>query len=261
METDQSQINILWTGGWDSTYRLLYLLVVKHLVVQPYYIIDHRRSSVPNELKAMEKIRHALAKTYPEKDPLLLPTVFTKKKQIKKNEAITHKFYGIANASRIALGSQIDWLARFADEKGLFDLEVCHEKKPSPSDFDSLILPELQGKGHNCRLKNNINNKDLSIFKYFRFPTVHLTKLDMERLAAKYDFSHMMKLTWFCHKPVKNTIPCGRCNPCKMAKASGITYEFAKPDFIRSHYQDTVFFLKKTASTINRKSALLLKSK
>jgi hypothetical protein len=261
MKTDQNQINILWTGGWDSTYRLLYLLVVKHLVVQPYYIIDHRRSSVPNELSAMKKIRHIFTETYPEKKNLLLPTIFTEKKHIKKNKVFTQKFYRIAQACSISMGSQIEWISCFADEKGLHDLEVCHEKKPSPSTFDHLILPEIQGKGHDCRLQNNLNNKDLSIFKNFRFPTLHLTKLDMKRLAEKYNFSHMMKLIWFCHKPVKNTIPCGRCNPCKMVRASGITHEFAKPDFIRDHYQDTVFFLKKTASTINRKLALLLESK
>jgi len=261
METDLNPINILWTGGWDSTYRLLYLLVVKHTVVQPYYIIDRRRKSVSNELLAMERIRHAITKTYPEKNTLLLPTIFTEKKHIKKNKAITLKFYGIALASRISLGSQIDWLPRFADEHGLSDLEICHEKKPSPSEFDRLIMPQLQGKGHDCRLKDTINNQDLSIFKYFRFPTFHLTKQDMGRLAAEHGFSHMMKLTWFCHKPVKNNMPCGRCNPCIITKKAGITVAFAKPDFIRDHYLDTVFYLKKTAHSIIRKFSLLRKPK
>jgi hypothetical protein len=261
MVTNLNQINLLWSGGWDSTYRLLYLLVVKHSVVQPYYVIDHRRSSVPNELSAMEKIRHLFIETYPEKKRLLLPTIVTEKKHIRQNKDITHKFYGVANASRISLGPQVEWLALFADEKGLFDLEVCHEKKPSPSAFDKLILPEIQGKGHECRLKNHLSNKDLSIFKYFRFPTLHLTKRDMEQLAEKYHFSHMMKMTWFCHKPVKNTIPCGRCSPCKMAKLCGIADEFAKPDFIRDHYLDTVLYLKKTAVSITRKFSLLCKTK
>ena len=38
-------INLFWTGGWDSTYRLLYLLIVEKKYVQPYYIIDLTRKS------------------------------------------------------------------------------------------------------------------------------------------------------------------------------------------------------------------------
>jgi len=258
MTTDPNQINILWTGGWDSTYRLFYLIVVKNAVVQPYYIIDHRRKSVPNELKAMEKIRHIFIKTYPGKSNQLLPTIITEKKQIKKNKAITHKFYGIAKTSRVTLGSQLDWLARFAHEQGLYGLEICHEKKPSPSAFDLLLLPELIGKGHDCKLQENLNNQDLSIFKYFRFPTVHLTKQDMERLAVENSFSHIMKLTWFCHKPVKGSMPCGRCHPCEMARKTGMTDNFAKPNFIRDQYLDSVFFLKKLAVTVIRKFTLWL---
>ena len=29
---------LLWTGGWDSTYRLLDLLLVQKQHVQPYYV-------------------------------------------------------------------------------------------------------------------------------------------------------------------------------------------------------------------------------
>ncbi len=257
METNQNQINILWTGGWDSTYRLLDLLVVQHSVVQPYYIIDHRRSSVPNKLSAMEKIRDIFSTTYPEKKNLLLPTIFTEKKHIKNKKAITSKFQRLA--IHTPLGSQYDWLPRFADEAGLLDLEICYEKIPSPSAFDLILFPELQGKGHDCRLQNNLNNKDLAIFKYFRFPTVHLTKKDMERLAAECNFSHILKLTWFCHKPVNNTKPCGRCNPCKIAKKSGIANEFAKPDFIRDQYLNIVFSLKRLTITVIRKLTLLVR--
>jgi len=254
MTADPNQINILWTGGWDSTYRLLYLLVVKNTVVQPYYIIDHRRNSAPNELLAMKKIRNLYTKTYPEKNTLLLPTIFFEKKYIKKNRAITYKFQRLA--SRMPLGSQYDWLSRFADEQGLSDLEICLEKWSSSSAWDLLILPEFHGKGHGCSLQDTINNQDLSIFKYFRFPTLHLTKKDMGRLAAEHGFSHIMKLTWFCHKPIKNSIPCGRCNPCKIAKKEGIADEFAKPNFIRDHYLDAVFYLKRTANTVIRKFSL-----
>src|SRR5690606_13578695 len=33
-------VNLLWTGGWDSTFRLLSLVVQQHRCVQPYYVLD-----------------------------------------------------------------------------------------------------------------------------------------------------------------------------------------------------------------------------
>jgi len=36
-------INILWTGGWDSTFRVLEL-TDKNITIQPYYLKDNRLS-------------------------------------------------------------------------------------------------------------------------------------------------------------------------------------------------------------------------
>ena len=46
---------LLWTGGWDSTFRLLSLLLREQREVQPYYILDslHFRPAVPAEREAM----------------------------------------------------------------------------------------------------------------------------------------------------------------------------------------------------------------
>ena len=37
---------VLWTGGWDSTFRVLYLVLVEKCQVQTYYIIDPFRWSL-----------------------------------------------------------------------------------------------------------------------------------------------------------------------------------------------------------------------
>jgi len=54
---DEGEVNLLWTGGWDSTFRLLYLVFVEKRRVQPYYIVDTERRSTLNELKTMHLIR------------------------------------------------------------------------------------------------------------------------------------------------------------------------------------------------------------
>ena len=59
METNHktSKINLLWTGGWDSTYRLLEILLIEKKVVQTYYLIDQTRLSHELEMKRMDEIR------------------------------------------------------------------------------------------------------------------------------------------------------------------------------------------------------------
>jgi hypothetical protein len=48
-------VNILWTGGWDSTFRMLQLST-KDIIIQPFYIIDDNRVSRNFELNAIRTI-------------------------------------------------------------------------------------------------------------------------------------------------------------------------------------------------------------
>lgn len=51
---------ILWTGGWDSTFRVLDLVLNKKKNIQPYYILDERRASTEIEIATMEKIKEMM---------------------------------------------------------------------------------------------------------------------------------------------------------------------------------------------------------
>ena len=48
-------IDIFWTGGMDSTYRVLELILIEEKKVCPHYIIDLSRASTLYEIKAIEK--------------------------------------------------------------------------------------------------------------------------------------------------------------------------------------------------------------
>ena len=50
MRANNQPINLFWTGGMDSTFRLIQLTVVYNKVVQPYYIIDPNRNSILFEI-------------------------------------------------------------------------------------------------------------------------------------------------------------------------------------------------------------------
>ena len=58
----------------------------------------------------------------------------------------------------------------------------------------------------------------MQLFKYFRLPIAHLTKLDMKAIAEKYNFIDIMNRTWSCFTPKYEDdliIPCGKCSPCE----------------------------------------------
>lgn len=49
VERISGPISILWTGGWDSTYRVVELSRQK-VTIQPIYILDPKRESANYEL-------------------------------------------------------------------------------------------------------------------------------------------------------------------------------------------------------------------
>ncbi len=234
---DSTPINLLWTGGWDSTFRLLELLLIERKCVQPYYIVDHERKSTEYEFKAMESIKAELFMKYPEAGELLLPTKIGYRNKVKTDEEITSKWKVLR--SKFELGAQYEWLPLFAKQHGLNDLEIGSEKKIKIGPWGKALRPELIGEGHNCRTKDELHLKELSILKYFRFPIFNKTKIDMERISKENDFFDIMRMIWFCHTPRKNGKPCELCQPCLLARKSQHSHGLPETNWFRNKW---VFF-------------------
>jgi hypothetical protein len=119
-------INLLWTGGIDSSYRLLEILLVEGKPVQPYYLVNTYRRSTLIEIQAMETIKKAVSERYPELDNFICHTKLELVSDIPPNFEILEQYERVAANSKI--GRQYEWLALFADEHQLFDLELCVTK-------------------------------------------------------------------------------------------------------------------------------------
>jgi hypothetical protein len=220
----QKPANLLWTSGWESTYRLLDLVLIQKRPVQPFYIISRSRKSCEIEMQTMEKIKALLFYKSPEAKKLVLPTVYKERSEIKPNECITDQYKRLAG--NFHLGDQYEYLARFAEEAGIDTLELCVNRETQRAGcFTQLIYPtlvkEVDGNSFNYRAVGSPDHPDLLLFKYFRFPTHQLSKLDTQELATKNGFIDIMNQTWFCHSPI-NQQPCGVCNPCCMTIEEGL---------------------------------------
>jgi 7-cyano-7-deazaguanine synthase in queuosine biosynthesis len=231
-------VNLLWTSGWDSTFRFLHLVLVQQKTVQPYYIKSHTRKSCQMEIETMDRIKEALFKKDPAARNRVLPTIYKERSEIKENAILTEKFHKILQTNR--LGDQYEYLARYADEIGINDLELGVDMV-TPGFFHNNIKPRMvqltEGEGHyNYRLQDNPDNPALTLFSYFRFPIPHYTKLDLQKMSTEHGFIDIMDHTWFCHSPI-NGQPCGLCHPCEVTIEHGMRRRIPLPGQVRHFVQ------------------------
>lgn len=223
--SDKKQlINIFWTGGFDSSYRMIQLSKWD-VTIQPFYLCDNRKSE-QNELNAISSITDDI-KTHPETLCLILPLIKLKVSELEKDAIITEAYFRLHEKTQI--GTQYEWLARFANKhKGM---ELCIEKSEN-------------GKAVNC-IKNNgnvrlVENGDIKYFEidtekssadlirifggyHFPHPLFEITKVEMIEEYKRLGFEETILKTWFCHNPIRNE-PCGFCNPCKTVIKDGLAF-------------------------------------
>lgn len=232
-KTSEKDRNVLWTSGYDSTFRVLYLACVEKISIQPHYIIDVDRQSSLRELQTISEIREELARLDTQAASRIKPLRITSIRDIPKNDEITDAYKRLKSKSR--LGGQYDWLARYAQSNGLVGLELGMNVDDSFYGFLKGCVDPKNGSwiSHDKTALLKAEEKpDLKIFSYFNFPLLEHSKLEMRELAKKYGYITALEKAWFCFRPV-NGKPCGACNPCVFAVEEGMSYRFPKSSMVR----------------------------
>jgi 7-cyano-7-deazaguanine synthase len=223
----KTHINIFWTGGFDSSYRMIQLS--KHdVTIQPYYLCDNRLSE-ELELNAISAITADIQK-HPETKCTILPLITFKVKDIEPDSEITDAFYRLQKLT--AIGSQYDWLSRYA--KSCNGLEICIEHTEIGRAYNCImkngeVKKITDGTISYCIIDEEKSDPDLyKVFGNFRFPLplLELTKSEILEEYKKLSFSESINKTWFCHTPVRNK-SCGVCNPCKAVIEEGLTFRLS----------------------------------
>jgi hypothetical protein len=223
--TELPIVNLLWTGGWDSTFRLLQLCQSGRVFIQPHYIIDWERGSHQLEMKTMERIRARILERYPVSQEMLKPTIFTKIEDIPRQEDIRAGWRQLYNQA--PLGSQYYWLPEYAISRKIKGLEMSitgGEGRVCLLLREHCVLREIPGIGMLWCLSEKIGPDSANyIFHDFYFPVLGLTKPKMQAHATERGFLDILNLSWFCFFPIDGE-PCGCCNPCKCAIESGMAH-------------------------------------
>jgi hypothetical protein len=212
--------NILWTGGWDSTFHLVRCLIAGSSEIEPIYLIDENRPSTAMELLTMKRIKQKIRADIPARASSLLPVRFVAVSDLPANERIANAFAGIRKRKRI--GIQYDWLGRFCCQFGVSDLQLCIHKDDRAHDVLLDMVEDTGGDFKTYRVSQSCaGTNEYELFRYYVLPVFDLTKREMQSIAQEMGYSAIMKMTWFCHAP-KDGKPCGACRPCRYTIEEGL---------------------------------------
>lgn len=211
-ENNNAVIRLLWTGGWDSTFRLVELSR-ENVIVQPIYLYGDGRPSIEYERKAKEKILNSIWNR-PETKANILPLKEVDINTIPQNPVITNAYNNIIKKQR--LGTQYEWIGRYAFEHP--GCEICIEKQhPKGIGFmqnliknNGALIPTHNI--HRYKVESNCEEVRLLIGNVY-FPIMDRMEVDMLQQIHAWGYEDVMKHIWFCYTPI-NGKPCGFCRPC-----------------------------------------------
>lgn len=225
-------INLFWTGGWDSTFRLMQVVFDLAATVQPIYVVDEVRRSTRMELHTIAAIKQAVRKKDAAAGARILPTRISARSDVPEQPAITEAFARLRK--RIHIGDQYDWLARYADvyEAAPVEMAIHHggeiyEALKRCADSDELGRYVVRSDAEDMH----------TVFKYFRFPLLDITKGEMREEVANRGRLGIQELAWFCHLPRANDTPCGSCSACRQVLKGGMGYRIPFSQRIQGRFK------------------------
>ena len=223
MNMDNRIVHILWTGGLDSTYRMVELSR-KKCVIQPHYVIVNRKN-IKNELKAIHEITAILnsdkrtiaeirpVETFLKRDLEDYPDIQSaweilhERKDFKSQQYPLFTRYARQKKLKLEMGIQFSkggTVAKVVNESYLID---C------PDDDEVMMIDPEKG-SHEWA--------SYTLFQDFRFPKslYHKTKREEIEELKRLGYDKVLKKVWTCFRPVLG-MPCGHCFACQSAIYEG----------------------------------------
>lgn len=180
-------VDLLWTGGWSSTFRLLSALRLEGAYVRPHYVIDPANPCLELEVDAMQRVRAWLGSASPDLAERLLPTTSASLDDLLEDDVEAQRFARLKG--HVGLGRHYEWLGRYARHAGLDEVEVGgHRDDPVMSLLRRCLRRVRERPFTGYRLAEEARETDLGIFARLSFPLADLTRADMRRIALGAGF-------------------------------------------------------------------------
>ena len=204
-----NKVDLFWTGGLDSTFRLIQLLKTTTHMVQPHYIVRHE-ASTGVEIDTMIRIRRFTISKYPEVRSRFLPTIYYNEDCIPTYKEIDEEIEEIRKITKV--NEQYQILSRYCRKFNIEKIEVCYEQDlyPNPEDI--------------CVSKYFGNSE---VFKSFRNSLEKITKNGCYKIARTDSWDDILKMTSFCRRPRIRIHACGTCGPCVDVVRNGMGFRLS----------------------------------
>jgi len=194
---EQKRIHkVFWTGGMDSTARLIRVLLTTKEPVQPHFVIRHEECT-GHEINAQNNIRRAFGRKYPELKSNFLPTHYINVDSIPRSEEIAVQIREIEQ--KMQVHEQLHILADYCHASQIDQIDIVYERDEN-FDPNQPNISQLFGKE--------------PPFESFRNPHADLTKMGAYQIAKDEGWDDLLKMTSFCRRPRRKGKPCGTCGPC-----------------------------------------------
>ena len=223
-------VEILWTGGYDSSFRICQLSKLP-IKIRPYYLAGERLSR-SKELEAIYNISKAL-KAKPDTRCTLLDLEIVPKEEIEEIGEVSTAYRKVKDENR--LGTQYEWLGWFAYKYPGIELSVQKDGRIDAilHKYDSIKKIECSTIGRYYKVDMKKAPEHVKgLFGNYHFPLIEYTKVKMKEEYIKLGCEDIINMTWFCHKPIEGEA-CGRCNPCKFVVEEGMKYRLSNEALVR----------------------------
>lgn len=241
---NRKKVNILWTGGWDSTYRLTQLSR-ENCIIQPYYVVNKKRGSLEEERNAIKEI-YSILKLKKDTKAELLPVIELDRFEYVISKEIKDSYKIVLNKAK--MGPQYEWLA--AISKQIPDLEMSLERSvEKPTSYDLYIRNanyDIVDGDDKIMASYKLNqNNDPALYELlgaFRFPISVFTrsKMNFYEDFKNWGYLDVAEKTWFCSQPIDGK-PCGYCAPCRNVMKQGL--DFRMPEESKKRYRNKLYWM------------------
>ena len=224
-------VRIFWSGGFDSSFRMVQLSK-QNVTIQPYYICDDLdRRKQRRELQAIASITEDIENN-PETNCTILPLIKKRVEDIPHDKQILEAYTRLAKNAGLA--RQYYWFVSFCKAEYIFGVELGAEKDEHGSimrciDACGKVTAINEGNISYYIVDSAASSRDLSlVLGRFRFPIplFDTTKKQLVELYKEYGYGHVIDKTWFCCRPI-NGEPCGTCATCRYALRAGMQFRFS----------------------------------
>lgn len=198
---------VFFSGGYDSTYYLLYCLLIKKVKVQPIVVkvpfIDgvtssgrpFKRNSTFHEEVSRQNFYKKFKDKYPKIASNLLDEIVFNNVTVLDKDTVELGKYGYKN--NLLLGRPVT--------VHLYLHQVCKDIK-----IDKIAALATKEDNLTEEEKNFVNTK-----LKFSTPLMEVSKYEMLKNAEKFGFDNFLYETWSCYHPLPFFKPCGKCRLCR----------------------------------------------